>query len=149
VAPLSVVDYQWPLSSFESEEYHLRVYSSNGFYREYRGDEDSFLEVQSSYSISADPKDVFLEITVKNTHPQQSKDFVVENIVYDSQVKKLNIKPMQEKKFKIALRKSFNWYDISIKETSNNQFLRKWAGRVENGLPSKTDPVMGGMKGSV
>lgn len=145
MAPLSVVDYQWPLSSFENKEYHLRVYGPDGFYREYQGDGNSFLEVQSSYSMSSDRKDVFLEIMVKNTHAKQTVSFVVENTVYYSQLTKENIKPLQEKKFKIALKKSFNWYDVSIKEPGKEQFLRKLAGRVENGLPSKTDPVMGGV----
>lgn len=145
VAPLSSVDYQWPLAKFENREYHLRVYGPNGFYREYRGDENSFLEIQSNYSIPSNSKDVFLEMTIKNTHSKQSKSIVMEDVIYNSNIIKENIKPMQEKVFKIALSKSFNWYDISIRENGNEKFLRRLAGRVENGLPSKTDPLMGEM----
>ncbi len=145
VAPSSFVDYTWHLSNFENKKYHLRIYGPNGFYREYIGDENSFLKVESNYSMSEDLKDVLLEIKIKNTHSKQSKSLVIENIVYDSQITKEDIKPLEEKKFKIALKKSYNWYDVSIKEEGNVQFLRRFAGHVENGLPSKTDPLMGGV----
>jgi phospholipase C len=39
--------------------------------------------------------------------------------------------------------KSFGWYDFSMKMKDNSSFERRYAGRVETGIASKTDPLMG------
>jgi phospholipase C len=38
---------------------------------------------------------------------------------------------------------SFGWYDFSVKIKGNTTFERRYAGRVETGAASKTDPLMG------
>ncbi len=43
----------------------------------------------------------------------------------------------------ISLEKSFNWYDLSVKVKGNDTFEERFAGRVETGLDTKTDPQMG------
>jgi len=37
---------------------------------------------------------------------------------------------------------SYNWYDLIIKISGNNLFEKRYAGRVETGVNSKSDPVM-------
>ncbi len=46
---------------------------------------------------------------------------------------------------KIVLAKSFGWYDISVKAKGYNNFEKQFAGKVENGMVTKTDPLMGGI----
>jgi phospholipase C len=38
---------------------------------------------------------------------------------------------------------SFGWYDFSVRIKGNSTFERRYAGRVETGSQSKTDPSMG------
>jgi len=38
---------------------------------------------------------------------------------------------------------SFGWYDFTISLKGNALFRKRYAGRVETGKPSKTDPFMG------
>jgi phospholipase C len=39
--------------------------------------------------------------------------------------------------------KSYGWYDFSVKLKGNQHFERRYAGRVETGQATKTDPFMG------
>ena len=45
----------------------------------------------------------------------------------------------------IDLSKSYNWYDLVIKITGIDSYEKRYAGRVETGAHSKSDPVMGGI----
>lgn len=45
--------------------------------------------------------------------------------------------------FVIDTGKTFGWYDFTVKQKGNNVFERRYAGRVEIGKPTKTDPFMG------
>ena len=43
----------------------------------------------------------------------------------------------------LNLNKSFNWYDFSVKIKGHDTFEKRYAGRVETGKESKSDPAMG------
>ncbi|HCN84226.1 MAG TPA: hypothetical protein DIT07_11495 [Sphingobacteriaceae bacterium] len=43
----------------------------------------------------------------------------------------------------LNLSKSYNWYDLSVKLKGYDQFDERFAGRVETGAITKTDPLMG------
>jgi phospholipase C len=43
----------------------------------------------------------------------------------------------------IDLSKTYGWYDISIKVKGNNTFEKRYAGKVETGIETFTDPLMG------
>jgi phospholipase C len=43
----------------------------------------------------------------------------------------------------LPLTKSFGWYDFSIRITGINNFEKRYAGRVETGKESFSDPFMG------
>ncbi len=46
---------------------------------------------------------------------------------------------------KMVLTKSFGWYDVIVKAKGYNNFKKQFAGKVENGRVTKTDPLMGGV----
>jgi phospholipase C len=39
--------------------------------------------------------------------------------------------------------KTFGWYDVSIRIKGNNTLERRYAGKVETGKETFTDPMMG------
>ena len=41
--------------------------------------------------------------------------------------------------------KSFGWYDVTVRITGNDVFERRFAGHVETGKESFSDPLMGQM----
>ncbi|NHA03697.1 DUF756 domain-containing protein [Mucilaginibacter sp. HC2] len=44
----------------------------------------------------------------------------------------------------LTLSESHNWCDFSVKLNKHEFFEHRFAGRVENGKITKTDPLMGG-----
>jgi len=45
------------------------------------------------------------------------------------------------------LDKGFGWYDVSIRIKGNKEYEQRFAGRIETGKPTQSDPAMGFMKG--
>lgn len=50
---------------------------------------------------------------------------------------------MDTKEMVLDLKNSFNWYDVSLKIKDNIHFEKRYAGRIETGDHSKSDPFMG------
>jgi phospholipase C len=51
--------------------------------------------------------------------------------------------PRATQSLALNLNGSFGWYDFTITLKGNTLFRKRYAGRVENGRPGKTDPFMG------
>lgn len=137
------VRYDWKLDDFEDSEYHLQVHSANGFYREYRGNSANHVSVNASYHITEESKDAHLKLSLTNRNTKDSAECMISNQVYDDVTQMKTLKPGESISFTIPVHRSYNWYDLEIKIKGDENYLRKLAGRVENGLPSKTDPLMG------
>jgi phospholipase C len=45
---------------------------------------------------------------------------------------------------RLSLAQSANWYDYSVRVNGMPGWLRRFAGHLENGLPSISDPAMRG-----
>lgn len=136
----------WALNDFENQQYHLRVYGPNGFFREFIGDSnDPNLIVACEYERSKTDKKKLtgnLELMFKNT---DSKPLTIEvtDHAYKSgnHSKVLNVNAST--KLILDLSKSFGWYDFSVKVKGNQAFEQRFAGHVETGQDSFTDPAMG------
>jgi phospholipase C len=55
-----------------------------------------------------------------------------------------NIAARSETVLRLALFASMNWYDFSLTQRGNAGFARRFAGRLETGAPSVSDPAMAG-----
>ena len=132
----------WVVDQFEKGHYHLRVYGPNGFFREFSGNKnEALIDVKLKYG-QANGKptgNVVLQIINKTAQPQS---LIIDNS-YGAGSKEQSIDAAAAKEILLATTKSFGWYDISIKLKDNLNFERRYAGRVETGIASKTDPLMG------
>ncbi|MEO9022964.1 MAG: phospholipase C, phosphocholine-specific [Ginsengibacter sp.] len=142
----SELNAQWPLKDFENNLYHLRVYGPNGFFREFGGNKnDPLISVKLEYErIKVSPKKFSGNIMLlfKNGSDENHLIEISDNS-YKNDVQSFVLNKMDTKEVVLNLQKSFNWYDISLKIKENNQFERRYAGRVETGDHSKSDPFMG------
>jgi phospholipase C len=134
----------WPLHEFENSEYHLRVYGPNGFYREYKGNNaDPLIDVICEYEQGAASK-LTGNIALKLVN-SSSKSYTIE--ITDHSYKTNNFKKTITAKGQstqvLNLAKSHGWYDFSIKVTGIQSFEKRYAGRVETGQHSFSDPLMG------
>lgn len=136
----------WPLNEFENDSYHLRVYGPNGFYREFLGDKhDPSAAISMDYQCSLTNKKVLtgnVELKIVN-HQQQPFEVEIIDNSYQTNSQSRTIKPSTTANFVLNLEKSFGWYDFSIKTKGHDTFEKRYAGRVETGKSSFSDPLMG------
>tara|TARA_R110000868_G_scaffold108065_6_gene295392 strand:+ start:10619 stop:13165 length:2547 start_codon:yes stop_codon:yes gene_type:complete len=141
------LDYEWPLDHFEGGDYHLRVYGPNGFFREFAGTvSDPQLQISCGYQ----KKRGFIknttgnvEVEISNSSKGKNLDLVVIDHAYGNPEQKIRIKKGSEETIVVNSVKSYGWYDFSLRVSGNSNFVRRYAGRVETGKPSKSDPFMG------
>ncbi|QKZ14701.1 phosphocholine-specific phospholipase C [Spirosoma sp. KUDC1026] len=138
VSPGDALTDTWPVAN--GSTYHFRVYGPNGFFREFMGKPAS-----SSIQIQCDdllltPKRV-AGLTFTLTGPADSVVTIVDNAYqYGSQEKMLGTKSAS---LQFNLASTQGWYDFSIRVDGDTTFEQRYAGRVETGAASISDPVMG------
>jgi len=133
----------WTIDQFENGHYRLRVYGPNGFFREFSGNKnDAVVDVKQKYElVSGKPTgNIVLHL---NNNTTQSRVIVITDKSYRGGTKEQPVDVGGSKEIPFDTSKSFGWYDISIKLKDNPSFERRYAGRAETGLASKSDPLMG------
>ena len=139
--------YTWPLDAFDNSRYHLRLHAVNGFYREFRGDDNDPLVINCLYEPDPGAKKLTGNIVVTMTTGDPAKAVTVE-IVDNAYKKAPVIKELAagaSGSIVLNLKESYGWYDFSIRVRGFDNFERRYAGRVETGRESFSDPLMGGM----
>lgn len=148
VKPGDSLEDSWLLSDFKDGIYHLKTYGPNGFYRVFKGNSDN------------PPISVKLDYTREKAHLHGlsgTVDLFFNNEdslhsytaeVHDS----LNGKSIKQKlahgekaTLTIAKQKHPDWYDVTITLQGVKHYLKQYAGRVETGKWSISDPMMGGV----
>jgi phospholipase C len=127
----------WDTADFENGNYHLRVYGPNGFYREFKGSsEDPQLE------ITADVFKDTLRVRFKN-NSNSAKQLTLTDNAYGAKEFEVEVAAAKSGASYIDVSKSHGWYDISVSIKGLDAFRQTFAGRIENGNPGRTDPLMG------
>jgi phospholipase C len=138
--------YTWPLDAFENNQYHLRLYGPNGFYREFKGGATNpELEVNMEYELDAKTHkptgNVLLHISNKDT--QKAVQITITDNAYKKKDLVRDIAKGGKATIALSLKESYGWYDFSLKINGAEAFEKRYAGRVETGKESFSDPVMG------
>jgi phospholipase C len=134
----------WSLDDFENGIYHLRVHGPNGFFREFRGTaQDPQLEVTLSPADAANHAVLHLA----NHNPQQPLTILVDDLAYGGSQRKVELAPSGEKnsaaEVALELANSFGWHDLHVRVIGAPDFEQRYAGRIETGRESFSDPAMG------
>jgi len=147
VAAGRVEQDEWLLNKFENNIYHLKVYGPNGFYRAFKGNaHDALLTVQCRYEkapLNAKRLTGNIVFTITNNDTKALTVELIDNS-YKMGKRSKTILPKATTSVVMDLQKSFGWYDASIKVKGFEFFEQQFAGHVETGEVSKTDPLMGG-----
>jgi len=139
---------EWKLSDFEKDQYHLRVYGPNGFYREFTGGRaHPLVQIECAYESGALNNarltgNISLLIT---NHDQQPRTVTVSDNSYKTASRSKTLAAGESSTLVLDLSKSYNWYDFSVRVKEQEDFEERFAGHVETGLVTKTDPLMGGV----
>ena len=138
---------EWPLANFEEGQYHLRLYGPNGFYREYQGDEkDPSLQIQCEYERSRMLKTKAtgnVVVQLKNEE-QVPLDVVITDQSYGNKPIRRRMAAGETANIAMDLKKSAGWYDFVVSTSDTGRFQQRFAGHVETGKESSSDPLMAG-----
>lgn len=136
----------WSLADFKNNSYNLHVHGPNGFFRAFRGsNSDAAINVSLVYH--TDLKNNLtgnIQFKLSNNSNKNQTIEITDN-AYHQPKKAIALNADSEKMMLFYLDKSYGWYDFTIKIKGNNIFEKRYAGHVETGKESKSDPLMGMM----
>jgi phospholipase C len=133
----------WHIDDFRDGVYGLRVYGPNGFYRHFAGDKNDPL---ISIECRCAAKNTKLQIIIIN-HSRRKYTLQLSDPSYSNVNKKLILDVGGTKGGKavylVPTTSSFGWYDVIIAIDGYKEFVKHFAGHIESGLITSTDPAMG------
>jgi phospholipase C len=133
----------WSIEAFQHKRYQLAVHGPNGFFRKFTGSSnDPLVEVGCEYERRGKDLTGNVELTIKNNGSQPYTIEVNDN-AYKSAPQSKSIAPGTRDVFLLDLSKSYGWYDFSVTVAGVELFAQRYAGRVETGKSSFSDPFMG------
>jgi phospholipase C len=138
----------WALSDFAGGRYHLRVYGPNGFFREFTGTAaDPSIEMRfGCVRAHGEPPTLTGDVALVAANRDSAKSVTIElqDHAYGTASQTRALKPGEQATFTVPSHKSAGWYDFSchVKPTDGRSSVR-YAGRVETGRWSTSDPAIG------
>jgi phospholipase C len=127
---------EWNLSE-NNGAYDLEVYGPNGYFHKFNGNVQS-PEPETSLSYNYKKGTVALRIDNKNTIPLDVS--IAANAYGHTVPPSFRLEAGKSRKMEWSLTNSGNWYDFSVK--SAGSYLYRFAGRIETGRHSISDPAM-------
>ena len=126
--------------------FDLTLHGPNGFFRQFRGRQQG-AEAQLAY----DAPNGNIVLTLQNNSDAPSVFEISQDAVYplapgETRRRLVTVAPGARHKDNWNLAASDHWYDITVTAKEDSAFLRRFAGHLETGAPSKTDPAIGAMR---
>jgi phospholipase C len=135
VLPGDSIRDEWQLQDFENGSYHIAVYAPNGFFREFKGDQDDPEgQLVCAYE-RVDLRTLTGDIEIRS-HGQASAKQVDITDHYTGFTQTRTMPAI------VKLTATHGWYDVTIRVKDNSVFSKRYAGRVETGKDSFSDPAM-------
>ncbi len=131
------LDYRWPLAEFAEGIYHVQAHGPNGFFCEFRGNVD---DPDLLVDVVADTRTGKVKVVCTSDSKLTLR---VRDVSYTG-----HVHPMKSGRQPLWLdvAATGGWYDIAVEVEGYPGFHRRFAGHVETGKPSITDPLMGGIR---
>ncbi|QSA96550.1 phosphocholine-specific phospholipase C [Methylococcus sp. EFPC2] len=125
--------------------YDLWVLGPNGFHRHFTGHaRTSELDANPEVRIAYDRHRGTLVIKLRNEGKAKAVFTLAANKYYELEAETFTIPGHAERILQWPLRKSANWYDFSVRVAGETGYSRRFAGRLETGRASVSDPALGG-----
>lgn len=134
----------WRLNDFANGQYHLQVLGPNGFFREFLGGSaDPLLEValESARNGATLTGGAVLRLTNRESKPREVE---VGDLSYGQTQLRITVPGGGHTVSVILdLGHSHGWYDLAVTVPEASAFRRRYAGHIETGKESTSDPLMG------
>ncbi len=131
------LQYRWSLSDFAHGVYHFHVHGPNGFFREFKG---SASDPKLQLTVTGDAGTGRLKITGTSNGRLQLR---IRDVSYRGGDHLLTVDGTGAPLW-LDLSASNGWYDLLVEVEGFPDYHQRFAGHVETGRPSITDPLMGG-----
>ncbi len=137
------MNLRYPLTLFADERCVVEVHGPNGFYRSFSGLPESQRSIASSlqYEPGDDGLTGNIVLHLKNDGTQPASVTVTANAYGQLPLSKA-VEAQQQTSVVLELASSHGWYDFTVKTDGVDAEVR-YAGRVETGKSSISDPFMG------
>ncbi len=138
-------DY-WRLADFAGGAYHLAIHGPNGFYREFQGaGKNPSVEFRLRHPVGGEAfvGTLMLELVNRKTHQAHVVELRDES--YGAPAQRRLLQPGEQVTLPLETTSSQGWYDWTVRIAGDPIFAQRYAGRVETGQWSITDPAMGGV----
>jgi phospholipase C len=149
VAAGSSVTDSWLVRDLEDSAYHLQVLGPNGFFREFQGDgiaNDPAIDITMDYARPKGKPNALtggVEFKLANNQAGTSYKIEIHDNAYHTAPQSHMVLSGSKTSIVFDTHSSYGWYDFSVTSNAYPKFLRRYAGRVETGKWSFTDPFMG------
>lgn len=149
VAPGTQVTDQWNIlhNKDQTTDYLFRIYGPNGFFREFGGNkQDPDIDIQCEYGRKRwNNKKLTGNIVLHIKNLALERDYTID--IVDNAYKAKPITKLLNRRsdtiIHLDLKRSFSWYDFTINVRDNKNYSARYAGHVETGENSFSDPAMG------
>ena len=135
VAAKEPISYRWKLSNFQGGAYQVDIHGPNGFFRSFKGS-TSTLQAFSG-KVQQDKQHTALSLSL----PKSDTGYIVRDLSYGKGT--LLAQATGGQALQVDLRDSQGWYDLEIRPHAHDAWIYRYAGHVETGKASCTDPLMG------
>jgi phospholipase C len=135
-----------------AEHYDLSLHGPNGFFRQFRGPLPAASKVNDAEArLAYDAPNGKIVLTLQNNGDTAQVVVVTQEAAYpvtsgETQTRTFTIAPGANVADSWRLDVSDHWYDITVTIKDDPAYLRRFAGHLETGQPSKTDPAIGAMR---
>ncbi|HEY4355598.1 MAG TPA: phospholipase C, phosphocholine-specific [Acidobacteriaceae bacterium] len=130
------------LGQFKDGQFEIEVLAPNGFYRRFAG---TAQDAPAVVTAAAEPSNKMpagsLQLKLRNP-ARTAQVLTVKDNSYGAAAIKKTVAPGATEMVTLPLGSSHQWYDVTI-QAGNSKALVHFAGRVETGAPTRTDPLMG------
>jgi phospholipase C len=132
---------EFPLSLFADSKYSIEVHAPNGFYRSFTGPSVSGrVQTQTEYEKTGAGLTGNLIVHLHNAGAEPLAVTIADNS-YKMGTERRTLSPNHAASIVLHLKESHGWYDITVK-ADGLEAEERFAGRVETGRPSFSDPLM-------
>jgi phospholipase C len=133
----------WNAKDFNAGFYHFKVHGPNGFFREFKGNvNDVSVEITCSYEKDAKKKLTGnVELIIFNRSKQPLTIGIGDKSYHQNPTNK-KVNAGERIAILVNTSKFYGWYDASVTIEGSKSFEHRFAGRVETGKESVSDPAM-------
>jgi phospholipase C len=140
----TLVDNWTPMAS---GSYDLWVLGPNGFHRHFTGNAKrvaAAAQPNPAIVVTYDPPSQQLNVTLANAGPVPATFSLAANAYFSTTPTTVTVVAHGSTVISQLLAASGGWYDFSVRVNGQPDFSRRFAGRMENGADSFSDPAMNG-----